>query len=150
MQTAARHRVMARNLLPGDKVGSGETVVGVSAGVRTPRGKVEVTLTLHGCRRTVNWNAATYIGIERGSLPLPIDTPPRVQSRVVIAGEPVMIEGASRLTTVPARARAFADHLEAELLRSTMPQLPADVGLFGDDSRQLDLVDAVRAAERKP
>jgi hypothetical protein len=30
--------------MPGDQVGSGETVVNVSVGARTPRGKVEVTL----------------------------------------------------------------------------------------------------------
>jgi hypothetical protein len=30
--------------MPGDQVGFGETVVNASAGARTPRGKIEVTL----------------------------------------------------------------------------------------------------------
>jgi hypothetical protein len=35
-------RVPARALQPGDCVGSGETVVSVSAGIATPRGKVDI------------------------------------------------------------------------------------------------------------
>ena len=58
-------KIPARNLLPGDQVGSGETVVSVSAGVRTPRGKVEVTLEKAGRRRTSLWGAATVINVSR-------------------------------------------------------------------------------------
>ena len=32
-------KIQARNLMPGDQVGSGETVLGVSAGAWTPRAK---------------------------------------------------------------------------------------------------------------
>src|SRR4051794_10834681 len=96
-----RRRVRARNLLPGDIVGSGETVVSVSAGVRTPPGKVDITLTLHGCTRSVAWNAATFIGIERAEGPPSAEIPACVQSRVVVSGNPVLIDGASRITTLP-------------------------------------------------
>jgi hypothetical protein len=59
-------RVQARVLQPGDIVGTGETIVSVSAGVRTPRGKVEVVLTkADGHRRMSIWGAYTMIGIKR-------------------------------------------------------------------------------------
>jgi hypothetical protein len=58
-------KIPARNLLPGDQVGSGETIVSVSAGARTPRGKVEVTLEKDGRRRTSLWGAATVINVSR-------------------------------------------------------------------------------------
>jgi hypothetical protein len=45
----------ARYLHPGDVTGSGETVRTVSAGVRTPRGKVEVILEKDGRRRMAVW-----------------------------------------------------------------------------------------------
>lgn len=54
----------ARDLQSGDVIGSGETVVRVAAGVRTPRGKVEVTLRRpDGTHRTGIWNAGTKIGV---------------------------------------------------------------------------------------
>jgi hypothetical protein len=62
-------KIPARNLLPGDQVGSGETVVKVSAGVRTPRGKVEVTLQKGEHSRFALWGAHTVINVSR---PLPI------------------------------------------------------------------------------
>lgn len=37
-------KIPARHLQPGDVTGSGETVLSVNAGVRTPRSKVEVVL----------------------------------------------------------------------------------------------------------
>jgi hypothetical protein len=58
-------RIQARFLQPGDVVGTGETIVSVSAGARTPRGKVEVTLDRDGSRRTTLWGAYTLIGIKR-------------------------------------------------------------------------------------
>jgi hypothetical protein len=151
-----RLRVHARNLIAGDVVGSGETVVSASAGARTPRGKVDVTLTLFGCTRTVAWNAATWITIERGeaaSPPAP-ERPERVQSRVVVSGAPMLIDGASRITTLPGIApvtdRERLEHRAAAPLRANVSQRAPDVGLFGSERNQLDLIDAVRAAERTP
>ena len=62
-------KVAARHLLPGDLVGSGETIVSISAGVRTPRGKVEVTLEKDGRRRTSLWGAGTTISVSRPTTP---------------------------------------------------------------------------------
>ncbi|MEY9592265.1 hypothetical protein ABIA06_004556 [Bradyrhizobium yuanmingense] len=60
-----RIRVPARLLLKGDVTGSNETVLGVSAGVATPRGKVEVFLEKAGRQRKAIWNAATIIVVRR-------------------------------------------------------------------------------------
>lgn len=60
-----RIRVPARLLLKGDVTGSNETVLGVSAGVATPRGKVEVSLEKAGRQRKAIWNAATVIVVRR-------------------------------------------------------------------------------------
>jgi hypothetical protein len=60
-------KLPARALQSGDQVGSGETIVSVSAGVRTPRGKVEVTLERNGrCRRAL-WGAYTIINVRRNA-----------------------------------------------------------------------------------
>lgn len=58
-------RVHARHLLPGDVVGSGETVVSVSAGIDTPAGHVDVRLEKLGRERLAYWRAATLIGVTR-------------------------------------------------------------------------------------
>ena len=60
-------KIPARHLLPGDKVGSGETVVSVSAGTRTPRGKVEVTLEKGERSRFAIWGAHTLINVRRSA-----------------------------------------------------------------------------------
>lgn len=60
-----RVRVPARLLLKGDVTGSNETVLDVSAGVATPRGKVEVFLEKAGRQRKAIWNAATVIVVRR-------------------------------------------------------------------------------------
>lgn len=62
-----RIRVPARLLLNGDVTGSNETVLGVSAGVATPRGKVEVFLEKAGRQRKAIWSAATVIVVRRAS-----------------------------------------------------------------------------------
>lgn len=59
------HKVQARALQRGDITGSGETVVGVSAGIRTPRGRIEITLEKDGRRRTSIWGAYTMINVRR-------------------------------------------------------------------------------------
>ncbi len=58
-------RVCARYLQAGDVTGSGETVIQTSAGVRTPRGKVEVILEKDGKRRMAIWGASTTINVQR-------------------------------------------------------------------------------------
>jgi hypothetical protein len=64
--TTQSQKFPARALTNGDQVGSGETIVSVSAGVRTPRGKVEVTLEKDGrCRRAL-WSAHTIINGQEG------------------------------------------------------------------------------------
>ena len=63
--TTESHKVQARALQRGDITGSGETVVGVSAGIRTPSGRVEVTLEKDGRRRTSIWGAYTMINVQR-------------------------------------------------------------------------------------
>jgi hypothetical protein len=63
-----RLSIPARTLLNGDQVGSGETIVNVSAGVRTPRGKVEVVLEKGGRRRSAIWGASTVINVQRKTL----------------------------------------------------------------------------------
>ncbi len=58
-------RVVARYLRPGDVTGSGETVIQTSAGVRTPRGKIEIVLEKNGQRRLAIWGASTTINVAR-------------------------------------------------------------------------------------
>ncbi|MET4487260.1 hypothetical protein [Bradyrhizobium sp. LA7.1] len=65
VNTTTRIRVPARLLLKGDVTGSNETVLGVSAGVATPGGKVEVSLEKAGRQRRAIWNAGTIIVVRR-------------------------------------------------------------------------------------
>ncbi|WP_407166605.1 hypothetical protein [Bradyrhizobium sp. ORS 111] len=58
-------KVAARHLLRGDVTGSGETVLSVSVGARTPRGKVEVALQKGDRKRAALWGASTTIGVRR-------------------------------------------------------------------------------------
>ncbi len=58
-------KVPARYLIPGDRVGSGEIVVGVAYGARTPSGKVEVILEEDRRRRLAIWGASTIITVQR-------------------------------------------------------------------------------------
>ncbi len=62
---AIKQKVPALYLMVGDETGSGETIVSVSAGVRTPRGKVEVTLEKGEQRRCALWGAYTIINVRR-------------------------------------------------------------------------------------
>ena len=55
----------AQHLKKGDITGSGEEVVSVSAGAKTPKGKVEVTLkTKDGKTKTSTWGKYTKIGVK--------------------------------------------------------------------------------------
>lgn len=60
-------KVASRYLIVGDLTGSDECVLSVSAGVRTPRGKVEVTLEKAGRRRMSVWGASTIISVRRAA-----------------------------------------------------------------------------------
>jgi hypothetical protein len=62
-----RVRVPARLLLKGDVTGSGEIVLGVSVGIATPRGKVEVSLSKGEHGRVAIWNAGTIIVVRRST-----------------------------------------------------------------------------------
>ena len=66
-------QVPARHLRRGDVTGSGETVLSVSVGARTPRGKVEVFLQKGGRKRSAHWSASTMIGVRRDA---PVTTTP--------------------------------------------------------------------------
>lgn len=54
-------RVQAQNLQPGDIVGSGEKIVSVSAGIHTPKAKVDVKTDKRWCV----WGKYTMINVER-------------------------------------------------------------------------------------
>lgn len=64
---AAPQQVPARYLSKGDLTGSGEIIVNVSAGIRTPPGRVEVTLEKDGNRRLAIWRASTVINVRRAA-----------------------------------------------------------------------------------
>jgi flagellar biosynthesis chaperone FliJ len=57
--------ISAQNLKKGDIITSGEEVVSVSAGAKTPSGKVEVTLTKDGKTRTAIWGKSTKVGVKK-------------------------------------------------------------------------------------
>lgn len=58
-------KVPARHLLRGDVTGSGEVVLSVSTGAKTPRGMVDVILQKGERKRAAIWNARTIIGVRR-------------------------------------------------------------------------------------
>lgn len=62
-------KVPARLLQRGDVTGSGEVVLSVSAGARTPRGMVDVLLQKGDRKRAAIWNAKTIIGVRRDCIP---------------------------------------------------------------------------------
>ncbi|RXT48758.1 hypothetical protein [Bradyrhizobium betae] len=62
-------KVPARHLLRGDVTGSGEIVLSVSVGAKTPRGMVDVLLEKGDRKRSAIWNARTIIGVRRGAAP---------------------------------------------------------------------------------
>ena len=62
-------RVPVRNLQLGDVITSGETIIGVREGLRTPKGKLEVTLQRGDSRWTVLWGRGTTINVKREGNP---------------------------------------------------------------------------------
>jgi hypothetical protein len=67
---ANKQRVTARHLMAGDRLGTGETVLAVCRGARTPAGKVKVMLSKGDKRRAALWGASTTITISRASDPV--------------------------------------------------------------------------------
>lgn len=55
------------------------------------------------------------------------------------------LPGMTPLGVVPIAVRKAA-----QPLRPSKPQEPCDVGLFSDDSKQIDLIDMVRQCSTKP
>jgi len=45
------------------------------------------------------------------------------------------------LFTDPAQAKSYAQRLIEGRIKPRQPQQPCDIGLFGDDAAQLDLID---------
>lgn len=63
MTDFVRHPVLA--LRAGDVLhATGQTIISVSAGISTPRGKMDVVLEKNGQRRTATWNRSTMISIK--------------------------------------------------------------------------------------
>lgn len=62
-------KIQAQHLQPGDIVGSGEKIYCTSAGISTPKGKVEVYLaklnSRSGWDRMSHWGKYTMINVER-------------------------------------------------------------------------------------
>lgn len=56
-------------LSPGDVLkGSGETVVNISAGIKTPKGRIEVVLSKNNNKRLAVWGKYTIVVIEAKSV----------------------------------------------------------------------------------
>jgi hypothetical protein len=120
--TSERIRIPARALRAGDMVSSGETVVSVSAGISTPRGKVDVTLARGERRRTAAWGASTLVTATRETAQASL---PAIEA---------------------ATTRERLEHRARQPLAGKVAQRPLDVGLFGPDAGQLDLMTALRAS----
>jgi hypothetical protein len=113
MQTN-KQKVPARHLLNGDRLSSGETIVAVSRGSRTPPGKVEVTLEKDGRRRTPLWGASTTINILRPA-------PDPVAGKVEALG--AVLAGLAKIALDPdgsARLAAHADALISALVTNQL------------------------------
>lgn len=84
-------KVAARHLLRGDVTSSGETVLSVSVGARTPRGKVEVALQKGDRKRAALWGAGTTIGVHRVPAQPPVSPDDRLPTFVEVTSfDPVM------------------------------------------------------------
>jgi hypothetical protein len=110
---ASKQRVTARHLMSGDQLGTGETVVAASRGVRTPPGKVEVTLSKNGIRRSALWGASTTITVSRAHDP--------VAGKVAALSS--LLAELSAVALDPDRAALLAPHVEALCSALTTHQL---------------------------
>jgi hypothetical protein len=113
MQTN-KQKVLARHLLNGDRLSSGEIIVAVSRGARTPPGKVEVTLEKDGRRRTPLWGASTTINILR---PAPDLVAGKVEALGAALGE------LAKIALDPDGSARLAVHAEALISALTTNQL---------------------------
>jgi hypothetical protein len=98
-----RQKVPARHLMLGDRLCTGETVVAVSRGARTPSGKVEVTLERDGNRRTPLWGASTTINVQR--------LPNHVTGKVEALGS--LLSELAKVALEPEGAALLAAHTDA-------------------------------------
>jgi len=61
----SKNSKQAQQLKKGDIITSGDEVISVSSGVRTPSGKVEVTLkNKKGITKTSTWGKTTMVGVK--------------------------------------------------------------------------------------
>lgn len=58
-------KVQAQHLQPGDIVGSGEEVLAVGQGIKTPTSKCDVWLIKNDRKRCAQWGKYTMINVER-------------------------------------------------------------------------------------
>lgn len=61
----AKLKVQAQHLEVGDIVGTGETILYVGQGVRTPKGCVDIVVQKGNKKRSSVWRKYTMIGVER-------------------------------------------------------------------------------------
>jgi hypothetical protein len=99
-----RQKVPARHLLAGDQLCTGETVVAVNRGARTPAGKVEITLEKDGRRRTPLWGASTTINIVR-------PTPDPIVGKVEALG--ALLGDLAQVVLNPDGVALLAGHVDA-------------------------------------
>jgi len=109
-----RQKVPARYLLAGDQLCTGETVVAVSRGARTPAGKVEITLEKDGRHRTPLWGASTIINIAR---PAPDPVAGKVDALALLLSDLAQVAlGPDGLALLAGHADALTSSLMAHQL----------------------------------
>jgi hypothetical protein len=111
---ANKLKIPARYLLAGDRLCTGETIVTVSRGVRTPSGKVEVTLEKNGQCRTPLWGASTTINVLR-------PTPDPVAGKV--AALATLLSELAKVALDPDGIALLAPHADALISALTTNQL---------------------------
>lgn len=77
-------KVQAQYLQIGDRVGSGEIVEYVGAGIRTPKGCVDVVVSKAGKKRSAYWRKYSMINIER------LETIEEMDDRNITACHPIV------------------------------------------------------------
>lgn len=108
-----KQKIAVRHLLSGDRLSTGETIVAVSCGVRTPPGKVEVTLERDGRRRTSLWGASTTINVQRTAGP--------VASKVEALG--ALLSDLAKIAVAPDGGALLAAHTDALIAALTTNQM---------------------------
>jgi hypothetical protein len=120
-----KQRVPARYLLAGDRLCTGETVVAVSQGARTPSGKVEVTLEKDGRRRSPLWGVSTTINIVRSADP--------VAEKVEALGS--LLSDLARAVLSPDGSALLSPHTDALISALATHQLICSTCVAGHERR---------------